>query len=110
MNTGFKQVDKRFEQVDKRFEEMRNDMNARFEQQLKYIGWMIAGMFTMSGAFIVLLIWDRRTMINEAKRQIYEEMDSEAKPEKLKRVLKSFRELAKVDERVAEILKKEKLL
>ena len=95
----FKQIDRRFEQVDK-----------RFEQHFKYIELMVIGMFGLVATFVGLLLWDRKTMIGEAKRQIYEEMDSEVRPEKLKRLLKSLREIAKVDKRIAEILKKEGLL
>jgi uncharacterized protein YukE len=106
MNARFKQIDKRFEQIDKRFEQV----DKRFEQQFKYIELMIIGMFGLIATFAGLLFWDRKSIIGEAKRQIYEEMDSEVKPKKLKRLLKSFRELAKVDERIAEILKREGLL
>ncbi len=106
MNVRFEQVDKRFEQVDKRFEQF----DKRFEQHFKYLGWLIAGMFGMMGTFAGLLMWDRRTMINEAKRQMYREMDEEIKPEKFKRLLKALREIAAVDERVRKILEKEGLL
>ena len=113
MNARFEQVDKRFEQIDKRFEQIDKrfeQVDKRFEQQFKYIELMIIGMFGLIATFAGLLFWDRKSIIGEAKRQIYEEMDSEVKPKKLKRLLKSFRELAKVDERIAEILKREGLL
>ena len=33
----FEQIDKRFEQVDRRLEELSEDMNMRFEQNLRYL-------------------------------------------------------------------------
>ena len=106
MNARFELIDKRFEQVDKRFEEM----NKRFEQMFKFSVLLATGMFGLIGVFAGLLIWDRRTMIGETKRQVYEEMDSEIKPEKLRKLLSAFRELAKTDKKVEEILKREGLL
>jgi isoleucyl-tRNA synthetase len=106
----FEQIDKRFEQIDKRLEELREDMNMRFEQHLKYLGWLIAGMFGMMATFVGLLIWDRRTIIAEAKRQTLEELEKEIEPEKLKKLLNVAREFAKENEKFREILKKEGLL
>jgi biopolymer transport protein ExbB/TolQ len=106
----FEQIDKRFEQVDRRLEELREDMNMRFEQHLKYLGWLIAGMFGMMATFVGLLIWDRRTIIAEAKRQTLEELEKEIEPEKLKKLLNVAREFAKENEKFREILKKEGLL
>ncbi len=112
-----KQLSKRIDNTNRKIEELKSDMNARFEQvdkrfeqHFKYIELMVIGMFGLVATFVGLLLWDRKTMIGEAKRQIYEEMDSEVRPEKLKRLLKSLREIAKVDKRIAEILKKEGLL
>ena len=107
------QVDKRFEQVDKRFEDMNKrfeDMNKRFDQLYTFL-WIITGIFTaiMVGAF-GFAYWDRRTIITEAKRQVYDDMEKEFKPEKFRKVLSALRELAKNDKRVEEILKREGLL
>jgi Skp family chaperone for outer membrane proteins len=117
----FEQIDRRFEQIDRRFqelredmnkrlEELREDMNMRFEQHLRYLGWLIAGMFGMMATFAGLLIWDRRTIIAEAKRQTLEELEREVKPEKLRKLLNVTREFAKENEKFREILKKEGLL
>ena len=106
----FEQIDKRFEQVDRRLEELREDMNMRFEQHLRYLGWLIAGMFGMMATFAGLLIWDRRTIVAEAKRQTLEELEREVKPEKVRKLLNVTREFAKENEKFKEILKKEGLL
>jgi uncharacterized protein (DUF3084 family) len=117
----FEQIDRRFEQIDRRFqelredmnkrlEELREDMNMRFEQHLRYLGWLIAGMFGMMATFAGLLIWDRRTIVAEAKRQTLEELEREVKPEKLRKLLNVTREFAKENEKFKEILKKEGLL
>jgi chaperonin cofactor prefoldin len=110
MNKRFEDIDKRFEDMNKRFEELREDMNKRFEQLYTFL-WIITGIFTaiMVGAF-GFAYWDRRTIIAEAKRQVYDDMEREFRPEKFRKVLSALRELAKTDKRVEEILRKEGLL
>jgi len=73
--------------------------------------WIITGIFTaiMVGAF-GFAYWDRRTIITEAKRQVYDDMEREFKPEKFKKVLSALRELAKNDKKVEEVLRREGLL
>ena len=102
--------EERFKQIDKRFEELREDMNKRFEQLYTFL-WIITGIFTaiMVGAF-GFAYWDRRTIITEAKRQVYDDMEREFKPEKFRKVLSALRELAKNDKKVEEILRREGLL
>ena len=85
----FEDIDKRFEDMNKRFEELREDMNKRFEDmnkrfedmnkrfdQLYTFLWIITGIFTaiMVWAF-GFAYWDRRTIITEAKRQVYDDME-----------------------------------
>ena len=109
--------EERFKQIDKRFEELREDMNKRFEdmnkrfEQLYTFLWIITGIFTaiMVGAF-GFAYWDRRTIITEAKRQVYDDMEREFKPEKFRKVLSALRELAKNDKKVEEVLRREGLL
>ena len=102
----FKQIDKRFEDIDKRFV----DMNKRFDQLYTFL-WIITGIFTaiMVGAF-GFAYWDRRTIITEAKRQVYDDMEKEFKPEKFRKVLSALRELAKNDKKGEEVLRREGLL
>jgi|ERR1035437_6353144 hypothetical protein len=102
----FESIDKHFDQVDKRFEELRNDMNIRF-------GWLI-GLFTaMTIATIGFALWDRRTMIRPFETKVRE---IELAIEELKsgktatNVILAFRELAKTDSKVAEVLKTYHLL
>ena len=116
----FKQIDKRFEDIDKRFEDMNKrfedinkrfeDINKRFDQLYTFL-WIITGIFTaiMVGAF-GFAYWDRRTIITEAKRQVYDDMEREFKPEKFRKVLSALRELAKNDKKVEEVLRREGLL
>jgi len=113
MNARFEQIDKRFEQVDKRFEQVDKhfeEVNKRFEEFLAYIKIMLMGTFGLIGTFVSLLIWDRKTAMNETKRKIYEEMNSEIAPEKFVKVLKGLRKLAEKDDVLREYLKKEGLL
>ena len=106
----FEDMNERFEDMNKRFEELREDMNKRFDQLYTFL-WIITGIFTaiMVGAF-GFAYWDRRTIITEAKRQVYDDMEKEFKPEKFRKVLSALRELAKNDKRVEEILRREGLL
>jgi uncharacterized protein (DUF3084 family) len=110
MDRRFEQIDRRFEQIDRRFEELREDVNKRFEQHLTYLGWLIAGMFGTIATFAGLLIWDRRTVISEAKRQTLEELERRMEPENLKRLLNVAREFANENEKFRKLLKKEGLL
>ncbi|MDW8002236.1 MAG: hypothetical protein RMJ39_06160 [Deltaproteobacteria bacterium] len=96
-------VDKRFEQVDKRFEQV----DKRFEQLNNFL-YLLSGIFTaLVGVVIALALWDRRTMLREAKRETREYLERESP---LKSILEALKELAKEDSKVAEILKKYNLL
>ena len=113
----FEQIDKRFEQVDRRIDELRQDMNARFEQIENDLNRLVqimigifAGQFGLVAAVIAFAWWDRRTIIREAKRQTIEEIERETKPEKFKKVLYALRDKAKTDKELEEILKKYGLL
>jgi len=113
MNARFEQVDKRFEQVDKRFEQVDKrfeQVDKRFEEFFTYIKIMLMGVFGLIGTFVGLLIWDRKTAMNETRRKIYREMNSEVAPEKFVKVIKGLRKLAEKDEVLREYLKKEGLL
>ena len=117
MESGFRQVDQRFEEVYKRFDrvdERFEQVDKRFEEMLTYMGWMIALFGSMFVAIISFAFWDRRTMIRPFESKT-NEMDE--KIEKLKNndktlqgMLKSLRELAKTDMKLAEILKMHNLL
>ncbi len=117
-------MNRRFQQVDKRFEELREDMNKRFEQVdnrfeqvsreidrlVQIMIAVFAGQLGLVGAVIAFAWWDRRTIIREAKRQTFDELERETKPEKLRRLLNVLREKAKTDAELREILKREGLL
>ncbi len=113
INKRFEDINKRFEDINKRFEDMNKrfeDLNKRFEQLYTFL-WIITSIFTaiMVGT-IGFAYWDRRTMIREAKRQVYEDMEKEFKPEKFRKALRVLREIAKTDRKIEEILRKEGLL
>jgi len=104
----FEQVDKRFEQIDKRFEQI----DKRFEQMIAFM-WMLVVIFVgVTGSTIGFAIWDRRTMIRpfEVKTKEIEEKIKEMDEERLTKLIHSLREIAKVDSKVAEALKKFNLL
>jgi len=118
----FEQIDKRFEQIDKRFEQLDKrfeQIDKRFEQFGKQIDqlfnflWIFAVIFTsITVTTIGFAIWDRRSMIRpfEVKTKEIEERMKDLDEKKIKSLIESMRELAKVDSKVAEALKKFNLL
>ncbi|WP_461828561.1 hypothetical protein [Aquifex sp.] len=103
----FEQIDKRFEQVDKRIDELRQDMNARFEQLYTFL-WIITGIFTtLTLSVIGFAWWDRRTIIRKAREETVEYLERDGIVRKLLEVLK---EKAKTDKELETILRKFGLL
>lgn len=110
LKTKMVEIDKRFEQIDKRFEQV----DKRFEQMMSFM-WMLAGIFTaLVCAVIGFALWDRRTMIRpfesktkeiEKKIEDIANMDK-AERERLTNLISAFRDLAKADINVANVLKK----
>lgn len=101
-------IDKRFEGIDKRFEQI----DKRLEQMMSFI-WIIAGIFTaMTGTTIGFAIWDRRTMIRPFEYKVREIEDKirVMEPDRIERLIQSLKEIAKVDTRIADALKKFNLL
>ncbi|MBW1678893.1 MAG: hypothetical protein JRJ08_01920 [Deltaproteobacteria bacterium] len=99
IDNRFEQVNKRLEQVDRRFGELRSDMNKRFEQMMDFFKIM-TGLF---GALIIALIgfvlWDRHTLLKEARRASIEYIEKEST---IIRILKDY---AARDEKMWEVLK-----
>ena len=107
MNKRSEQVDKRFGQVDKRFEELRQDMNKRFEEVMNFL-WILSGIFTtLVVAVIGFGFWDRRTIIRKAREEAIESIEREGR---LRDVINALRELAKEDDKLAQVLRSFKLL
>jgi len=103
----FELVDKRFDQIDKRFEELRQDMNSRFEMLFTFL-WIITTIFTtLTLGVIGFAYWDRRTIIRKAKEETIEEIERKGLSTKL---LKVLRELAKEDNKLADVLRQFHLL
>ena len=103
----FEQVDKRFEQVDKRFEQV----DKRFEQVARRIErlenvmlWGFGLLFTSMVGLVGFVLWDRRTALAPA---IKKNRELEEREELLERALKEY---ARVEPRLAEILKALKLM
>ena len=108
------EIDKRFEQVDKRISELRQDMNKRFEQVDKRFDQMTHFLYILSGIFTSLVIvvigfavWDRRTIIREARREAIEFIEKEGT---LRRFLDALVDLSREDNKLAEALRRFNLL
>ena len=112
MNRRFEQVDKRFEQVDKRFEQVDKrfgEVNQRFSELVTLMGWIVGGLFALVAVFVALLLWDRRTAVRaavkESKEEIVTSMETEYELALVKKMLRAFREKARTDSELAEILR-----
>jgi len=100
LEVKLEEIDKRFEQIDKRFEQMMTFM------------WMLIAIFVgITGVTIGFAIWDRRTMIRPFEIKIRDiEAEIANDRNKLHSLIEAFRSLAKTDEKVAEVLRKLRLL
>ena len=109
-------MNKQFEQVDKRFEDMQKQMDKRFEQVDKRFEdaheLSMTIIYTIAGLF-GFIIWDRRTMINSAKKETIKELEPELvkKADKniLNEIIAIIEEMAKKDKEVENILLKHHL-
>lgn len=104
----FEQVDKRIEQVDKRIEQV----DKRIDQVDKRIDgmnsfmWMLAGIFsTFTVTIMVLLFWDRRTMIRPFEKTVAEIRVEIAENKEVNgKLVDALREYAKKDRKFAEVV------
>jgi hypothetical protein len=70
--------------------------------------WILTGIFTtLTVSVIGFAYWDRRTMIRKPKEETIEEIEKRGLSTKL---LKFFRELAKEDNKLADVLRQFHLL
>ncbi len=113
----FESIDKRFESIDKRFE----SLEQRLESMVNITIAMFGSVMALIIALIGYTIWDRRTAVKplqekivsveKATRQMGNELDMEhPSGSLLERLVAAFRELAKTDEKVAEVLRSFSLL
>jgi prefoldin subunit 5 len=95
----FEMIDKRFEMIDKRFEEMLVYMNKRFDDignRLNFLEILFVALLAATiGTPIIIEVRREKKM----KQMINESQD-------IKKLIETFRELAKKDESVHEVLKK----
>lgn len=98
-----KSLQKQIDEVNKSFQKQIDDVNKSIQKQIDdlrtFMLWGFGILFGGMGLLIGFVIWDRRTAVAPvAKRQ----QELEERSEKIE---KAFKELAKHDSRVAEILK-----
>ncbi|MEO1923865.1 MAG: hypothetical protein ABGX25_05060 [Nautiliaceae bacterium] len=93
-------MNKRFEAIDKRFE----DMNRRFEILTNFILALTAGIFGLIG----FMMWDRRTVVEKAKREMENSdlFNKKADREYVEKLIKAMNELLAKDEMAKEVFKK----
>ena len=104
----FKAIDQRFEDMDKRFEQLEKTMYSKFDDMTTFM-WILASIFTpLMLAFIGLLFWDRKTIIDASVKKAVEKIESEEGM--LIRLVNAFKELAKKNKEVAAVLRQFNLL
>jgi len=114
-NKRFEAIDKRFEDMNKRFEmmneninkrfEMMNEnMNKRFETLTNFILALTAGIFGLIG----FMMWDRRTVVEKAKREMENSdlFNKKADREYVDKLIKAMNELLAKDEMARDVFKK----
>ena len=110
MDQRFEAVDQRFETVDKRFEAV----NQQFDRLWTLMLIMIAGIFGLIG----YIVWDRKTALRPVEQRLIAlesefHRDLEIQHEegsRLTRLVKVLREMAKTDEKLANVLRSFSLL
>jgi len=118
MKLRFEAIDKRFEAIDKRFEMMNEninkrfeaidkrfeDMNRRFETLTNFILALTAGIFGLIG----FMMWDRRTVVEKAKREMENSdlFNKKADREYVDKLIKAMNELLAKDETARDVFKK----
>ena len=116
----FDSIDKRFDDVNKRFESMQKQMDRRFEDMQKQMDRRATEAHDLSMNIIYaiaslfgFIIWDRRTMINSAKKETIRELEPElvkkADKNMLNEIIAIIEEMAKKDKEVEKILLKHHL-
>ena len=100
----FEAVDKRFEDMNKRFEMMNENMNRRFETLTNFILALTAGIFGLIG----FMMWDRRTVVEKAKREMENSdlFNKKADREYVDKLIKAMNELLAKDETARDVFKK----
>ncbi len=120
VNKRFDDVNKRFDDVNKRFESMQKQMDRRFEDMQKQMDRRATEAHDLSMNIIYaiaslfgFIIWDRRTMINSAKKETIRELEPElvkkADKNMLNEIIAIIEEMAKKDKEVEKILLKHHL-
>ncbi len=118
-------IDKRFEQVDKRLDDLNRSIDKRFDDVNRRIDGLQNTMLALFGAILSLIvalfgfiIWDRRTMLkpvvdrlDRLEREVTKDLDMlNEEGSRLTRLVKTLREQAKTDPKLAEILRTFSLL
>jgi len=110
MDQRFEAVDQRFETVDKRFEAV----NQQFDRLWTLMLIMIAGIFGLIG----YIVWDRKTALRPVEQRLIAleaelHRDLEIQHEegsRLTRLVKVLQEMAKTDDKLANVLRNFSLL
>ncbi len=113
----FNSIDKRFEAIDKRFEAI----DRRFDAMMNWMLTLFGIVITLILGLLGYMIWDRRTALKPLRERMATLEESTSQLNRrfeidnpsgslLERLVAAFRELAKTDKKVADILRSFSLL
>ena len=100
-------MDKRFEMMQKSMDKRFESMDKRFEILTDLIMALTTGIFALVG----FMMWDRRTVVEKAKKECIHEVKEKADKEYVDRLVKAMNELIVLkDEKAINTFKKYGLL
>ncbi|MEA3444339.1 MAG: hypothetical protein U9R19_06375 [Bacteroidota bacterium] len=114
LNTRIDAVNLRIDATNEKITSLRNEMMTKFDAQQMQINsmknlffWGFSILITLMLFNFGYLIWDRRTALYPLREQTFLLAEKEKEHEKkLEQLTNSFKELAKEDKKVADILKR----
>ena len=114
INRRFEDVNRRFEDVNRRFD----DLNHRIDGLRNTILVLFGAIITLIVALFGYIAWDRRTALGPLQdrlelleRDLYRDLELQHEEgSRLTRLIKALRQMAKTDEKLAEVLRSFHLL
>ena len=114
INRRFEDVNRRFEDVNRRFD----DLNHRIDGLRNTILVLFGAIITLIVALFGYIAWDRRTALRPLQdrlelleRDLYRDLELQHEEgSRLTRLIKALRQMAKTDEKIAEVLRSFHLL
>jgi archaellum component FlaC len=107
----FQQVDDRFQHVDSRFDQLEARLDRQFDRMHDLMLGLLAAFSVLTASTIGFAVWDRRSMLRPLEAAVVE-LGSRAEAERgrVDTIVEALRSFGRSDHRVAEILRRLRLL